>query len=64
MAGELADLVEEEGSAVGQLEAPLFLRARTVKAPGSWPNSSDSMRLSGSAPQFTLTNGLSARGEL
>ena len=37
------------------------LRA-SVKAPRSWPNSSDSARLSGSAEQFTSTNACSARG--
>ncbi len=34
-----------------------------VKEPASWPNSSLSMRLSGSAAQFTATKGLPARGE-
>ncbi len=32
-----------------------------VKAPFSWPNSSDSSRFSGIAAQLTLMNGLSAR---
>ena len=34
-----------------------------VKAPFSWPNSSDSSRCSGSAAQFRATNGPSLRGE-
>ena len=34
-----------------------------VNAPFSWPNSSDSSSVSVSAPQFTLTNGPSARFE-
>ena len=34
-----------------------------VKAPFSWPNSSDSSSVSASAPQLTLTNGPSARFE-
>ena len=33
-----------------------------VKAPLTWPNSSDSSSVSGSAPQLTSTNGLSRRG--
>ena len=33
-----------------------------VKAPFTWPNSSDSRRDSGRAPQLTATNGSRARG--
>jgi hypothetical protein len=33
-----------------------------VKAPRSWPNSSDSMSVSGSAATFTATNAFVARG--
>ena len=42
---------------------PFFSVRASVKAPGSWPNSSDSIRLSGSAAQLTLTNGFLARGD-
>ena len=37
--------------------------AAPVKAPFSWPNSSDSSSVSGSAAQLTATNGLPRRGE-
>ena len=33
-----------------------------VKAPRTWPNNSDSSNASGTAPQFTATNGRGARG--
>ena len=36
---------------------PRFSPTAPVKAPRSWPNSSESIRCSGMAPQFTLTNG-------
>ncbi len=35
-----------------------------VKAPRSWPNSSDSTRVSGRAPQLILTKGAPARGDI
>ena len=38
--GQLADLVEEQGAAVGQLEAADPPGDAPVKAPFSWPNSS------------------------
>ena len=42
-----------------------FLRASApVKAPFSWPKSSDSISVSGSAAQLTLMNGFLARSEL
>jgi hypothetical protein len=58
---DVADLVEEERAAVGQLEAALALLHAPVKAPFSWPNSSLSIRFSGSAAQLTLMNGPVAR---
>ena len=42
---------------------PMRWRSAPVKAPRSCPNSSDSSSVSGSAAQFTLTSGPSARGE-
>ena len=40
---------------------PIRLASAPVKAPFSWPNSSDSSRFSGMAAQLTEMNGLSAR---
>ena len=57
------DLVEEERAAIGQLEARGRRRAAPVKAPASWPKSSLSSRVSASAAQLTVRNGLSQRGE-
>ena len=60
----LANLVEEHGAVVGELElAGLLAGSRPVNAPRSKPNSSDSSSSAGSAAQFTLTNGLSRRSE-
>ena len=42
---------------------PMRRAMAPVKAPFSWPNSSDSSRLSGMAAQLTLMNGRSARFE-
>ena len=41
---------------------PTRSRSAPVKAPLTWPNSSLSSRLCESAAQWTLTNGLAARG--
>ncbi len=61
---QLADFVEEQRAALRQLEPALACRAwAPVKAPRSWPNSSDSNSVSGSAAQFTLTKGCRARVE-
>ena len=49
----LADLVEEERAAVGELEQPLLVASAPVNAPRMWPNSSDSRRFSGIAPQLS-----------
>ena len=43
---------------------PMRWRSAPVKAPFSWPNSSDSSRFSCSAAQFTLTKLRPARSEL
>ncbi len=42
---------------------PGLLATAPVKAPRTWPNSSDSSRFSGMAPQLMVTNGPLARGE-
>ncbi len=42
---------------------PSRARSAPVNAPFSWPNSSDSRRFSGIAPQFTATKGSLTRGE-
>ncbi len=42
---------------------PTLVATAPVKAPFSWPNSSDSSSCSGSAAQLTATKGLPARGE-
>jgi len=41
---------------------PGWLATAPVNAPFTWPNSSDSSRFSGIAPQLTATNGWLARG--
>jgi hypothetical protein len=43
---------------------PLRWLIAPVKAPFSWPKSSDSSRLSGRAAQLSLTKAARARGEL
>ena len=56
---QLADLVEEQRAAVARARTGPACRSRApVKAPRSWPNSSLSSSVSGSAPQLTATNGL------
>ena len=59
---DLGDLVEEQRAALGRgEEARSCWRRRPVNDPFTWPNSSDSIRPSGIAPQLTETNGLSRR---
>ena len=60
--GQLADLVQKERAGVGGLEVAPALGAAPVKAPFSWPNSSDSTRSGAMAPQLTVTKGRSRRG--
>ena len=57
----LADLIEEDGAAVGELEAADALGDGAGEGPFSWPKSSLSTRPVGRALQLTLMNGLSAR---
>ena len=60
----VADLVEEERAAVGELELAAAPRHAPVKAPRSWPKSSDSISSSGMAAQLTSTNGpVAPRGQ-
>jgi hypothetical protein len=58
----VADFVEEQRAALGLLEAPAALRLAPVKAPRSWPKSSDSSRSRGIAAVLMAMKGLSARG--
>jgi hypothetical protein len=53
----VADLVEEQRAALGLLEAAGARVLAPVKAPFSWPNSSDSIRSRGIAAMLTATNG-------
>ena len=54
----VADLVEEQRAALGLLEAAGRARVcAPVKAPFSWPNSSDSIRSRGIAAMLMATNG-------
>ena len=53
----VADLVEEQRAAVGELEPADARGHAPVKAPFSWPNSSLSSSSRGIAPQLTGTNG-------
>ncbi len=62
--GDLADLVEEAGCRRRPARSgPRGGPAAPVKLPFSWPNSSLSSSVSDSAAQFTLTKGLSLRGD-
>ena len=60
---QLADLVQEDGAAVGELEAAGLRWWAPVKAPRSWPNSSLSSSSRGIAAQLTLTNAPAGGGE-
>src|SRR5262249_4045483 len=57
---EVSHLVQEQGPAIGDLELP-WPRLHAVATPRSTPNNSLSTRLSGSAAQFSATNGRLAR---
>src|SRR5258708_31901106 len=59
----LADLVQEDRALVRGFEATLMLGHRPVKEPFSWPKSSLSSSVSGSAAQLTFTRGPSRRSE-
>ena len=56
----LADFVEQQHAAGGGLDLPGLALMAPVNAPRSWPNSSDSSSVSGSAAQLTATNGHAA----
>jgi HSP20 family molecular chaperone IbpA len=60
---ELADLVEEERAAAGELEASRARRRRPGEGTASWPKSSLSIRLGESAAQSTWTKGPALRPE-
>jgi len=59
--GHLADLIQKDRPAVGNLETSDLPRMGPVKAPFSRPKSSLSMRFPGRAAQFTVIIGLSFR---
>ena len=61
--GDFADFVQKQRAAVGEFEAAGALATAPVNEPFSWPNSSDSITLSGSAAQLTLTKAPFTRGE-
>jgi hypothetical protein len=58
---ELADLVEQQGAAVGRLKPPARSRVAPVKLPRRCPKSSLSSRVLGIAAQLIFTKGRSAR---
>ena len=60
--GEVDNLIEEEASAVRELELSLLSLVRPGERALLIAKSSDSIRVSGIAPQSTATNGLSRRG--
>ena len=62
-ARQLADLVEEQRAAAASSNSPRWSPTAPVKAPRTWPKSSDSSSASGIAAQLTATNGWPARGE-
>ncbi len=47
---------------VADSKSPILVPTAPVKAPFSYPNISDSSKVSGNAPQLTGMNGLSRRG--
>src|SRR5579885_103613 len=55
---EIANFVEENSSAVTGFQQAGVSVLRPVKAPFTWPNSSDSMRVGTKVEQSTGTNGL------
>jgi len=61
VAVDLADLVEEERPPAARSKRPDRARSAPVKAPRSWPNSSDSRTPGASALQLTATNGFPTR---
>ena len=61
---KVADLVDEECSAVGLLEAPNAAVSRAGERTRTWPNNSLSTSVAGTAAQFTATNGPVLRGLL
>ena len=54
---QLADFVEEERASFACSNQPLRRVTAPVNAPGSWPNSSESMSSGEIAPQLTRRNG-------
>jgi hypothetical protein len=58
---EAFDLVEEEGPGSAAATRPALASRASVKAPRTWPKSSLSTRLSGSAAQLMGTKGPSRR---
>ena len=61
---DVADFVEEQCPALGELEAAFLPGLRPREGARSCPKSSDSMSVSGKAAQLTLTKGFFARSEL
>ena len=61
---QFADLVEKQGAAIGCLDQAGATGAGPGEGPFSWPNSSDSIRVSGMAAQFTEIIGALARREI
>src|SRR6184192_4312458 len=61
--GQLRDLVQNNVPVFAYSNCPGFRRWAPVKAPFSWPKSSDSSSSEGIAAQLTLTNGPSRRVE-
>ena len=59
----VADLVQQNGSALGEFKLARLVDGGPVKAPFSYPNNSLSISSEGRAAQFNLRNGLFAREE-
>src|SRR6185436_6733031 len=59
----LGHLVEEQHATRCQFDLPGLAWCALVKAPRSYPNSSDSSSCSGNAAQFSATNGRVLRGD-
>jgi len=60
---KVADLVEKDRSGMRQLEAARRCCSAPVKAPFSWPKSSEAISEAGIAEQFTVMNAWPERRE-
>ncbi len=60
---QFADFVKKQGAVIRHLKFTAAVADSPGKCPFTWPNSSLSATLSGSAAQLRYTRGLAARGD-